>query len=292
MSWVKVHRSWTPHEATLQVCFAPLPTQNGSEQKANICLCYIRVPKTQEKPKVHKTIGAAHTAARGISPSSPGAATGWLPFLLEADQWPVWWPFSSGRCQDLSRVSFLLKTLHHTNFVNFTTLHLLYAFPILSDTKFMILKSLDFLFLVRSCSFIVSQSIPLSPFTLSIYLAFLSSVFLSLFISLFLLLSLCSTLFSPPSFFLSASFSPSLAVINRCLVGCWSVRNGRSDGFSQLLQAFLGSPHRSALCAPGSQTCRQNIQNMNRVFKYLNCFDVSFFHLANYSNKWTHLMQK
>lgn len=67
------------------------------------------------------------------------------------------------------------------------------------------------------------------------------------------------------SFFLSDAVSSSPAVINRCLVGCWSVRNGRSNGCSQLLQAFPGSPHRTALCGPGFQTCRQNIQNMNTV---------------------------
>lgn len=92
------------------------------------------------------------------------------------------------------------------------------------------------------------------------------SVLLSLFISLFLPLCLCLCLLLPcPSFFPSVSFSPSPAVINRSPVGCWSVRNCRSDGFSQLLQAFPGSPHRTALCGPGFQTCRQNIQNMNRV---------------------------
>lgn len=86
-------------------------------------------------------------------------------------------------------------------------------------------------------------------------------------------LCLCLLLRRPSFFFYSPSALPSLrlflspspaVVVNRSLVGCWSVRNGRSDGFSQLSQAFPGSSHRTALCGPGAQTCRQNIQNMNR----------------------------
>lgn len=84
--------------------------------------------------------------------------------------------------------------------------------------------------------------------------------FLSQFFSLFMSPSLLSVLYFPPS-----SFSHSQAAINRSLVGCWSVRNGRSDGFSQLLQAFPGLPRCTALCGPGFQTWRQNIQDMNRV---------------------------
>ncbi len=120
------------------------------------------------------------------------------------------------------------------------------------------------LFLPFLCLFVFLSSF--TSLALSHLLSAPLSLLLSLFISFFLPLSLCLCLLLPrPSFFLSVSFSPSPAVINRSLVGCWSVRNGRSDGFSQLLQAFPGSPHRTALCGPGFQTCRQNIQNMNRV---------------------------
>lgn len=145
-----------------------------------------------------------------------------------------------------------------------------------------------------SCSLPVSCSVTLSPFSLSIYLSFLSFCLLyhisfqplSLFLSVYLILSPYFSLFMSPSplpvffslsFFLSVSFSPSLAVINRSLVGCWSVRNGRSDGFSQLLQAFPGSPHHTALCGPGFQTCRQNIQNMNRVLNIWTALMCAWF---------------
>lgn len=67
-------------------------------------------------------------------------------------------------------------------------------------------------------------------------------------------LCLCLLLRRPSFFFYSPSALPSLrlflspspaVVVNRSLVGCWSVRNGRSDGFSQLSQAFpvFISPH-------------------------------------------------
>lgn len=128
-------------------------------------------------------------------------------------------------------------------------------------------------------------SITLSPLFLCLFIFLSSFILLSfshlisaplssllcIFISFFLPLSLWRRLLPCPSFFLRLSFflsvaaSSSPAVINRCLVGCWSVRNGRSNGCSQLLQAFPGSPHRTALCGPGSQTCRQNIQNLNTV---------------------------
>lgn len=54
---------------------------------------------------------------------------------------------------------------------------------------------------------------------------------------------------NPPT--LSSSFSCDPAVINRCLFGRWSVRNGRCNARSQLLQAFpgLASPLPSAALA-------------------------------------------
>lgn len=151
-----------------------------------------------------------------------------------------------------------------------------------------------------SCSPCLFFCHPLPPFSLSIYLSFffhsacfITSPFsstvctpfsvyflLSPYFSLFMSLSSLSVLFSL-SFFLSVSFSPSLAVINRSLVGCWSVRNGRSDGFSQLLQAFPGSPHRNAFCGPGFQTCRQNIQNMNSVLNIWTALMCAWFILLN-----------
>lgn len=99
------------------------------------------------------------------------------------------------------------------------------------------------------CLFIFLSSFVLLSFFTS---HFSSSVFAPLYIYFILspTFSLMSILFSL-TFPLSVSFSSSPAVINRCLVGCWSVRNGRSNGCSQLLQAFPGSPHCTALRGPG-----------------------------------------
>lgn len=124
-----------------------------------------------------------------------------------------------------------------------------------------------------SVSFCPSCSLFSAYLSISLSFCFALSHFLStphipsVFISFFLSFSLClCLLLSCLSYFsLPGSFSHSQAAINRSLVGCWSVRNGRSDGFSQLLQAFPGLPHCTALCGPGFQTWRQNIQDMNRV---------------------------
>lgn len=124
-----------------------------------------------------------------------------------------------------------------------------------------------------SVSFCPSYSLFSAYLSISLSFCFALPHFLStphipsVFISFFLSFLSVSVSFSPvcPIPPPPSCFSHSQAAINRSLVGCWSVRNGRSDGFSQLLQAFPGSPRCTALCGPGFQTWRQNIQDMNRV---------------------------
>lgn len=98
------------------------------------------------------------------------------------------------------------------------------------------------------CSFIVSQcvyeSLRLSSSLSASSFPPLLSIHLSLSFHSPTLTHLClfiSSSFRPVyvhlSFSSSLSLSSSPATINHSPVGCWSVRNGRSDGFSQLLQA-------------------------------------------------------
>lgn len=121
-----------------------------------------------------------------------------------------------------------------------------------------------------------SQSAPVSLLVsiLSIFLPFFP-YFCFLFTShfsptvcaplyIYFILSPSSSLMSP-TLTLSSSFLCDPAVINRRLVGRWSVRKGRCNARSQLLQVFPGRPRRAALCAAACQPYKQNIQTTNTL---------------------------
>lgn len=74
------------------------------------------------------------------------------------------------------------------------------------------------------------------------------------------------SLMSPPFPTLSSSFLCDPAVINRPFFGRWSVRNGRCNARSQLLQVFPGWPRCAALCGARCKPCRENIQNKHMLW--------------------------